>query len=281
MAQKRFDDEDEFDDERPRRSRRRDDDYEDDADDRTRRRKRKSKIPVWAWIAIPVGIFVICGGCIGMMLPAVQKVRSAAVRAKQMNNMKEIGLGLRIQHDGNGFLSGPFALDEEKAPNPGLSWRVGVLPFIGQGPVYAQFDRKKRWDSPRNQLASNQKVSTYTSPDELNAVDANTLMFGFNGPGALMDANLKPPLTLMGILDGSSNTAMVAEVTIGAPWASPTDVPYTRNGPLPSFGAGGKDSFLLLMADGSVRNVKKNVSPAVMHSLIQIDDGQPVNMDEL
>lgn len=91
-------------------------------------------------------------------------------------------------------------------------------------------------------------------------------MFGFNGPGALMDANLKPPLTFATIPDGSSNTAMVAEVTIGAPWASPTDVPYTHNGPLPSFGAEGKDSFLLLMADGSVRNVKKNVSPAVMHS---------------
>ena len=109
--------------------------------------------------------------------------------------------------------------------------------------------------------------------------NAKTFMFGFNGPGALMDANLKPPLTFARIPDGSSNTAMVAEVTIGAPWASPTDVPYVRNGPLSSFGAAGNDTFLLLLADGSVRNMKKNTPPAVMHSLIQIDDGQLVNMD--
>lgn len=275
MARKRFDDDDE-EDERPRRSRR-DDDYEDDPDDRTRRRRKpKSKIPVWAWIAIPVGLFVVCGGCIGVMLPAVQKVRAAALRSKQMGNMKEIAIGLHTQHDASGFISGPFALDEEKAPNPGLSWRVGVLPFIGQNAVHAQFDRSKSWDSPRNELASNQKISTYIWPDE---PGVDTRVFGFNGPGALMEANLQPPLMFEKIPDGASNTAMVAEVTIGAPWASPTDVPYVRNGPLSSFGAAGNDTFLLLLADGSVRNMKKNTPPAVMHSLIQIDDGQLVNMD--
>ena len=280
MAQKRFDDVDD-DDERPRRSRRRDDDYDDDYDDRTRRRKRKSKTPIWVWIAIPIGLFVVCAGCFGMMLPAVQKVRSAALRSKQMGNMTGIGFGLHAQHDANGFFAGPFALDDDKQPNTGLSWRVGVLPFIEQNGVYAQFDRSKSWNSPRNQLASNNRVLSYTSPDEMNAVGVDTRVFGFNGPGALMEANLKPPLTFAKIPDGSSNTAMVADVTTGAPWASPTDVPYVRNGPLPSFGVAGNDSFLLLLADGSVRNMKKNISPAVMHALIQIDDGLVIDFDGL
>ena len=278
MAQKRFDDVD--DDERPRRSRR-DDDYDDDYDDRTRRRKRKSKTPMWVWIAIPIGLFVVCAGCFGMMLPAVQKVRSAALRSKQMGNMTGIGLGMHELHNENGFLPVPFALDENKQPNPGLSWRVGVLPFIEQNGVYAQFDRSKSWNSPRNQLASNKKISAYMSPDEMNAVSVDTRMFGFNGPGALMEANLKLKMNFVRVTDGTSNTAMVADVTTGAPWASPTDVPYVRNGPLPSFGVAGNDSFLLLLADGSVRNMKKNISPAVMHALIQIDDGLVIDFDGL
>lgn len=281
MARKRFDDED--DDDRPRRSRRRDDDDEDfDERPRRRRSKPKSGLPTWAWVAIPLGlVLLLCCGFVSLplLLPAVSKVRSAASKAKQTNNIKQIGLALHGLHDVNGGFTAPFALDDNKQPNPGLSWRVGVLPFIEQNAVYAQFDRSKSWDSPRNQPFSNQKISTYTSPDELNAAGANTVMFGFNGPGALMEANVKPPLTFARIPDGLSNTAMVAEVTIGAPWASPMDVPYTRNGPLPSFGAAGNDSFLLLMADGSVRNVKKNIPPAIMHALIQIDDGQVINLD--
>ena len=232
MARKRFDDDDEDEDDRPRRSRRRDDDDHDD--ERPRRRGRpKSKIPTWVWVVVPLGLFVVCAGCLGMMLPAVSKVRSAALRSKQMGNMKHIAIGLHAQHDVNGFFTAPFALDDDKQANPGLSWRVGVLPYIEQNALYAQFDRSKSWDSPRNQPFSMQKIAMFTWPEEPNG---DTRMFGFNGPGAMMEANLKPALTFARITDGISNTAMVAEVTTGAPWASPTDVPYVRNGPLPSFG---------------------------------------------
>ena len=37
----------------------------------------------------------------------------------------------------------------------------------------------------------------------------------------------------------------------------------------------------MLMADGSVRNIKKTIPPAVMHALIQIDDGQVIDLDGL
>ncbi len=285
MARKRLKDDDEDDDDRPSRSRRRDDD-EDDDDDRPRRRKRKTKagFPKWAMVAIPLGVLFVC--VIGYALsrrskPAIPQLRPNEESNILMNSMKHIGLGVHIQHDVNGFFTGPYAIDDNKQPNPGLSWRVGMLPYIDANVAFLQFDRTKSWDSPVNQMFSNRKIQSYTSPDDFNAPGANTHMFGFNGPGAIMEANVKPPLTFMRITDGTSNTAVVADVTIGAPWASPTDVPYTRNGPLPSFGAAGSNTFLLLMADGSVRTMKKSISPAVMHLLIQVADGQVVNLDGL
>ena len=278
MARKRFDD-DEDDDDRPRRSRRRDDD-DDDYDERPRRRRRKSEsgFPAWAWVAIPLGILLVCGGGLTLMMSSVQKVKSAGQSSKLRNNLKQIGIGLHAQHDTIGNFAVPFALDDFKQSNPGLSWRVGILPFVEQDVLYRQFDRSKRWDDPRNQFSSNQIVSAYSTPEEP-VSPTFTRLFGFNGPGALMDANRKFPTKLTSVTDGLSNTAMVAEVTTGAPWASPMDVPYTRNGPLPSLGAAGNDYFLLLLADGSVRNVKKNIPPAILHSLIQIDDGQAINWD--
>ncbi len=157
MARRRFDDDDE-EDERPRRSRRRDEE-DDDYDERPRRRRNKPKagFPKWAWVAIPLGIFVVCGGGLALMMTSVPKVRSAAARAQQTNNMKQIGLGLHLQHDKNKFFAAPFALDDKGQPNPGLSWRVGVLPYIDQDKIYSRFDRSKSWDHPFNGLASNQK----------------------------------------------------------------------------------------------------------------------------
>ncbi len=278
MARKRFDDEDE-DDDRPRRSRRRDDDDEDFGDrPRRRRRKPKSEFPTWAWVAIPLGILLVCGGGLSVLMSSVQKVKSADQSSKLRNNLKQIGLGLHAQHDTIGNFAVPFALDDFKQPNPGLSWRVGMLPFVEQAVLFGQFDRSKRWDDPQNQFSSNRIVPAYSTLEEPNG-PTFTRLFGFNGPGALMEANRKFPMKLTNVSDGVSNTAMVIEVTNGAIWASPTDVPYTRNGPLPSFGAAGNDYFLLLLADGSVRNVKKNIPPAIMHALIQIDDGQAVNWD--
>lgn len=277
MARKRFDDDDD-DYDRPRRSRRRDDDDEDFDERPRRRRKPKSKMPVGASIAIAFGILLVCGGGLTLMMTSVEKVKSAGQSSKLRNNLKQIGLGLHAQHDTIGNFAVPFALDDFKQPNPGLSWRVGILPFVEQEVLYRQFDRSKRWDDPQNQFSSNRVVPAYSTPEEP-VGPTFTRLFGFNGPGALMEANVKPPLTFARIPDGLSNTAMVAEVTNGAIWASPTDVPYTRNGPLPSFGAAGNNTFLLLMADGSVRNVKKNIPPAIMHALIQIDDGQVINLD--
>ena len=277
MARKRFDDDDE--DDRPRRSRRRDDDDYDDERPR-RRRKPASKTPTWVWVAVPLGILVVCGGGLTLMMTSVQKVKSAGRSSILRNNMKQIGIGLHAQHDVNGFLPVPFALKETKEPNPGLSWRVGTLPFVEQDGLYVQFDRSKPWNDARNQFSANRVVPAYSTPDEP-VSPTHTRMFGFNGPGAFMEANRKLPMKFTTVTDGLSNTAMVAEVTIGAPWASPTDVPYVRNGPLPSFGAAGNNYFLMLMADGSVRNIKKTIPPAVMHALIQIDDGQVIDLDGL
>src|SRR5687767_4649850 len=81
---------------------------------------------------------------IGLLLPAVQKVREAAARAKCQNNLKQFGLALHHYHDARGRLppggsynpSPPWATtwDGDKG-----SWIVYTLPFLERDDLFRQF----------------------------------------------------------------------------------------------------------------------------------------------
>jgi prepilin-type N-terminal cleavage/methylation domain-containing protein len=103
------------------------------------RLSRTSRRPGFTLIELLVVIAIIAV-LVGMLLPAVQKVREAANRASCGNNLKQVGIALHNYHDT--FGSFPAGGTQSPAGGYGHSWWILTLPYIEQGNLFAQFDIK-------------------------------------------------------------------------------------------------------------------------------------------
>src|SRR3954468_2676826 len=84
-------------------------------------------------------VIAIIAILIGLLLPAVQKVREAAARLKCQNNLKQMGIAF---HSYAGANNAAFPPAWTIAPNPlngGHSWGTHLLPFLEQDNLFKQY----------------------------------------------------------------------------------------------------------------------------------------------
>jgi type II secretory pathway pseudopilin PulG len=103
-------------------------------------------------------VIAIIAVLIGLLVPAVQKVREAALRTQCQNNLKQIGIAIHNYHGVKNALP-PGRLDADG----GVTWAVLVMPYLEQGNFYNQWDTHK-WYYVHPASIRQTQVSFYYCP---------------------------------------------------------------------------------------------------------------------
>jgi prepilin-type N-terminal cleavage/methylation domain-containing protein/prepilin-type processing-associated H-X9-DG protein len=178
-------------------------------------------------------VIAIIAVLLGLLLPAVQKVREAANRVACTNNLKQLGLALHNfadDHDGR-F---PPARAVGPAPQVPLPWPTFhgwgpfILPYLGQQALYDQY----RWDlnpsDPGNQAVSAAPLKTFQCPSaEPNRYWTSGVFATYGGKGACGDyaatEGVAPVLATMRLIYPVANYKGILELNVLTPITAITD----------------------------------------------------------
>ena len=221
-------------------------------------------------------VIAIIAILIGLLLPAVQKVREAAARVKCQNNLKQLGLALHNYEGAMGKLPPAFTGDPGASGYPAyfFSWSVlaQLNPYLEQTAIYNRMDLTQPMYvppsyaiSPSNQFAVVQVVPTFLCPSDKAQPVSSAYGVTNMGPtnyaaclgsgttnggapygmawGADGAFQAKVGMRIADIIDGTSSTAAISESTLG-------DGPENASGAAP----GNPDTTYLYTGFGTPAN---------------------------
>jgi len=225
-------------------------------------------------------VVAIIGVLIALLLPATQSAREAARRSQCTNNLKQIGLALHNYHDRYKQFPpatiGPSNVPRERQ----FSWLVAILPFMEQQGLYGNLRLDLPCDHPHNAALLQTPLSTVLCPSDPSRTTqeglcktsyvAITGADSTRGSGSTRGViGLDRGLRIDEIVDGASNTLLVAEVADGGPWfaggrgtARRID-DWIENRSWSQHPGGGD----FLFADGSVQFLSSTTEPQTLRDL--------------
>ncbi|MBX9678207.1 MAG: DUF1559 domain-containing protein [Gemmataceae bacterium] len=187
-------------------------------------------------------VIAIIAVLIGLLVPAVQKVRDSAARSQCQNNLKQIGIALHGYHDVKKFF--PNNARPSATSTVRERWVVKILPYLEQANLFKNYDNTQNWDAPVNLAYTSLPLPIFVCPSSPNPdrLDTNPDVVGgwasskeivsigdygalygvhntfvANNPAVTLSTNLEGILTKSGtvaiadVTDGTSNTIFVAE----------------------------------------------------------------------
>jgi prepilin-type N-terminal cleavage/methylation domain-containing protein/prepilin-type processing-associated H-X9-DG protein len=205
-------------------------------------------------------VIAIIGILLGLLLPAVQKVRESASRSQCLNNLKQIGLALHNYHDVNqalppGYCARMPYVDGATDTTPGWGWGAFLLPYLEQNNLYRQLNFAQPVESSP---AIGTMLKVYLCPSDPTPTSSFAVPDGFGATQALAapcsyaaccggdESDVTDPAglgvfyrnsrtRLTDITDGTSQTILIGDKAwsnVEIIWAGAINDAVARRGPL-------------------------------------------------
>lgn len=229
-------------------------------------------------VVVGLSVFIL----VALFLPTVGS-RTPSKRSQCKFNLMQIGLALSNYHDV--FGSFPPAYIPDEYGRPMHSWRVLILPWLDQGPLYNQYRFDEPWDGPNNRKLHGAVVAVYqclSDPADSKSAEKNfTSYVAVIGPNTMWPGS--EPVKLGDVTDGTAKTLMVVEVAnSGIHWMEPRDLHVLQMAPtinsssgqgISSKHVGGAQG---LLANGSARFFSDKLPAATLRDLLTRRGGENV-----
>jgi len=219
---------------------------------------------------------------VGLTVFGLERIRSewkdGRSRTTCKQNLKAIGVALHSYHDSNAHF--PAAYSSSLPPH---SWRVALLPWLDQQPLFEQYTTTEAWNSKTNSPLLQARPLVYACPEvsepsltSYQAAVSSRTPWPWDTPSRFQD-----------FTDGSSNTLMLFDVhDPEVEWTRPKDLTLqqatdaVQNGQRHHTGSE-RTGIQVLLADGSARFILKNIDSEVLHALLTPSGGRSLPADRL
>jgi prepilin-type processing-associated H-X9-DG protein len=222
---------------------------------------------------------VLLGGAVlaALLIPTIIAGREAARRAQCVHNLTQIASAMRSYEVANGCF--PPAYIADKYGKPMHSWRVLLLPYLGQQDLYDRYRFEEPWNSDNNRAITDLSIGLFQCPAQPATKEPTTNYMMVVGPHTISDG--PESRKIAEITDGLAHTILVVEVADSAVWwTEPEDLHFDQmtfrinGGKRQEISSYHPQGANVAFCDGSVRLLNNSMNPQLVKAMTTIDGGE-------
>lgn len=200
-------------------------------------------------------------------------------KVRSWKNLRRLALGLQAYHDQYRRL--PSSTHQFFGRKSLFSWRVAILPFVGEEALFGQFNFDEPWDALHNMKVAEKMPSCYQSEVDPSKAGGLTRYQVFTNRDHMLfgSSGRRMPESCT---DGAANTLVIVESSQAVPWTKPVDIPFDpKKDEVPKLGGVFEDGFFAARCDTGVVFIRRDIDPVTLRALITPWGGEKIDHSKL